>query len=210
MQLFHASKNGITSDIKAISRKDADFGEGFYMCETKDLCERFVSDVNIKSPKIYEVDIDITDLKTYTFNMNNEWYMYIVSHLYPEKLKNYKKVLSYIKRFDQFDMLIGTITDDGLIYALNKFFENEITEEVLLKTLYSFKCDDQYVAKTEKAVRCINIENEYAIDLSTREKLYDEVKNKIDEVKEVIEKVKKECKDTKSKYFNQILEEFNN
>lgn len=72
MQLFHASKNGITSDIKAISRKDADFGEGFYMCETKDLCERFVSDVNIKSPKIYEVDIDITDLKTYTFNMNSE------------------------------------------------------------------------------------------------------------------------------------------
>lgn len=110
MQLFHASKNGITSDIKAISRKDADFGEGFYMCETKDLCERFVS----------------------------------------------------------------------------------------------------YVAKTEKAVRCINIENEYAIDLSTREKLYNEAKNKIDEVKEVLEKVKKECKDTKSKYFNQILEEFNN
>ena len=55
MKIYHGSKNGIEGNIKPSSRIDCDFGTGFYMSESKHLCEAWVSDYKFKSPKVYEL-----------------------------------------------------------------------------------------------------------------------------------------------------------
>lgn len=207
MQLFHGSKNGIEGDIKPISRCDCDFGAGFYMSESKHLCEAWVSDFKYNTPKIYELEFNDENLKTYRFDIDRDWYLFIAYNRINDKIKKYGKVVEYIKKFDDYDLLIGTIADDRLIYSLNEFFNNRINEKALMSCLDVFNYGLQYVAKTEKACSCISISKCKNIDDDTRKKNNDEVDHRLESIKDVVEQVRVRYRNADSKYFDEILEE---
>lgn len=208
MILFHGSKNGIIGDIKPNSRCDCDFGTGFYMSESKHLCEAWVSDYKFDNPKVYELDFSYNDLKTYRFNVDRDWYLFIAYNRINDKIKKYSKVVEYIKRFDNYDLLIGTIADDRLIYSLNEFFDNRINEKALMSCLDVFNYGLQYVAKTEKACKEIKIINVEELIDDVRNNNNAEVDHRLESIKDVVEQVRVRYRNADSKYFDEILEEF--
>lgn len=208
MKIHHGSKNGIEGDIKPSSRIDCDFGAGFYMSESKHLCEAWVSDYKFKSPKVYELEFNDIGLKTYKFDVDRDWYLYIALNRIGDRIKKYPKIVNYLSEFENYDVLVGTIADDRLIYSLNEFFANRINEKALMSCLDVFNYGLQYVAKTENACKNISIINEESILDETRKANNTEVEHRLESIKDVVEQVRVRYRNAESKYFDEILEEF--
>ena len=208
MRLFHGSKNGIIGDIKPSSRCDCDFGTGFYMSESKHLCEAWVSDYKFGAPKVYELEFNDSNLKTYRFDIDRDWYLFIAYHRVYDKIEKYSKILEYIKKYDDYDLLIGTIVDDRLIYSLNEFFNNRINEKALMSCLDVFNYGLQYIAKSKKVCDRIKIINFEDLTDDIRKNNNDEVNHRLESIKDVVEQVRVRYRNADSKYFDEILEEF--
>ena len=207
MILFHGSKNGIKGEIEPISRKECDFGQGFYMGESKHICEAWVSDFKYKEPAIYKVECDFKNLKGHSFEINRDWYLYIAYNRIPEKISRYKNVVNYLKKYDEYDWLSGVIADDRLIYSLNEFFTNQINEIALTSCLNVFNYGVQFVAKTKAACKCIKILDSELLSNDTRNANNNEVQHRLESIKDVVEQVKTRYRKSDSKFFDEILEE---
>lgn len=208
MKLYHGSKSKIDGVIKPCSRPECDFGQGFYMGDNKHICEAWVSDDMFEMPHIYELEVDIDNINVYSFDNNRDWYLYIAKNRIYDKISKYPGLLKYLQKFDDYDLLIGTIADDRLIYSMNEFFNGNINEKALIACLDVFNYGLQYVAKNKKACEKIKILSSIELDKQLRENNNKEVAHRLESIKDVVNQVKVRYRNADSKYFDQILEEF--
>ena len=68
------------------------------------------------------------------------------------------------------DMIIGYIANDRMFVVLDRFFNGEITDMALIKSLSALKLGKQYVPLTEKACKKIKILNEHDLTGDDRDK----------------------------------------
>ena len=59
-----------------------------------------------------------------------------------------------------YDIVIGSIANDRMLYVLDSFFEGTITDTALVKSLSALKLGRQYVAITQKACDAVKVERE--------------------------------------------------
>lgn len=151
MRLFH----GTNIDFKEIDfqkcKPNKDFGKGFYLTDIKqqalDMAVRRTKFSSCGSPIVQEYEFDESllsskELKVKVFEgVSNEWAQFILSN---RKARG--------KRVHNYDIVIGPVADDSVVYQINIFMLHFITIEELVKRLEYKKLNSQYFFGTEKAI----------------------------------------------------------
>lgn len=167
MVLFHGSKSGIEGEVKPSSRSECDFGRGFYMGTIPRQPLTLIC--GFPKSKFYIVSVPEKLKKSYNFNDDIEWAMFIAFNR--KKMEDIKNSAFY-KKYEQitkgYDYAIGSIANDRMYRVLDDFFEGTITDAALITCLSVLKLGKQYVCLNENACKQVRIEKE--IELSYFEK----------------------------------------
>ncbi len=167
--LYHGSKSGIRGTIAPKSRERCDFGKGFYM--GTDQTQPLTLICNYPNAKIYTLSVDLSDLKILDIEVGLDWALLVAYNR--GKMESVKHSSIY-NRFANLsigcDMIIGYIANDRMFVVLDRFFNGEITDMALIKSLSALKLGKQYVALTEKACKKIKILNEHDLTGDDRDK----------------------------------------
>lgn len=149
--LFHGSKFGLGEIDSNGSRKNCDFGNGFYLGETYSQALSFVCEYS--QPSIYSFKYDLTGLKIKKLECNLDW-MLIICY-FRGSLNEYssnEKIKELIKGLDDVDVIIAPIADNKMFYIMSRFVDGDINAEVALHSLSAANLGMQYVFKSEKAI----------------------------------------------------------
>ena len=157
--LYHGSKSGIVNEISPISRKQCDFGKGFYM--GTEVLQPLTLICTYDNPSLYIVEIDLSDLKVLEIPPTIEWALTVAYHRGKlEIIKEEKLYNKYSQMFNNYDVIIGNIADDRMFYVLDNFFDGNITDKGLVECLSTLQLGQQVVAITKKACDKVIIKQE--------------------------------------------------
>lgn len=178
IDLYHASKGGITGKISPINlegnEKSWDFGRGFYMgtSEVQGKClivnsvkEKYVYTLKCKLSKI-SIDkvlvlqgLDWGFFVLYNRNKFQDITFYDVEKKkeIEIKVKNTRLYERYANIANNKDFVVGPIADDVLFNVSDSFAKNRITDFAFLSCIKAMNYGYQYVAKTERACDAISI-----------------------------------------------------
>lgn len=167
--LYHGSKVGIEGNIAPKSRKQCDFGEGFYMGTEPSQALTLICDY--ESAKFYIVSISVDNLAVLDVPANLEWAMIVAYHRgRMEKIKGTLFYSKYEEMTKDKDLVIGSIANDRMFFVIDNFFIGNITDAALINSLSALELGKQYVAVTQKGCDAVRIEKE--IPISYLEKLF--------------------------------------
>ena len=172
--LFHGSKNGLQSIFFDGSKENADFGKGFYLGETFNQALSFVCEN--ENSTVYSFKFDTTDLNICKLECNLDW-MLIICY-YRGYLSAYKDniiLIELIKKIENADVIIAPIADNKMFYIMSQFADGDINTEVAIHSLSASSLGNQYVIKSEKALKHLKSIEKYF--LSKEERI--ESRNKI-------------------------------
>lgn len=167
--LFHGSKSGIAGRIAPISREKCDFGAGFYMGTEPMQPLTLICDY--EKAKFYIVSISLDNLRTLDVPADLDWAMIVAYNR--GKMDSIKGTAMYEKYrmlCEGNDIMIGSIANDRMFYVLDNFFQGNITDLALVKSLSALQFGRQYVAVTQTGCDAVRIEKE--IPLSYLEKRF--------------------------------------
>ena len=170
--LFHGSKSGIEGNIAPISRKKCDFGAGFYMGTEPIQPLTLICD--FEKSKFYIVSIGMDDLTKLEIPADLEWAMIVAYNRGKmDKIKGTDIYEKYRQLCENKDILIGSIANDSMFFVLDNFFQGNITDLALVKSLSALQPGRQYVAVTQKGCDAVQIEKEIPISYLERKFLRD-------------------------------------
>ena len=154
--LFHGAKKEFSMpiDVEKNSKINNDFGKGFYLGENYEQAANYISIIN--KDKVYAFKLNINNLKTYRFNVDNVWMLTIA--YFRGWLNDYANNIvlnGILKEIQDVDVIIAPIADNRMFDIINEFVENEITDEQCRHALAATNLGYQYVLKTEKAIDSI-------------------------------------------------------
>lgn len=203
--LYHGSKSGIEGAIEPKSRKQCDFGKGFYMGTEPSQALTLICDY--EKSKFYIVSIDTDELTHLDVPVDIDWAMLVAYHR--GKMEKINGTPLYNKYRDMAagkDLVIGSIANDRMFYVIDNFFIGNVTDAALVHSLSALQLGEQYVAVSRKGCDAVRVEAE--VPLSYLEKLF---------MKEVAEENRARgislandiCKSyrRKGKFFDEILDE---
>ncbi len=203
--LYHGSKSGIDGAIAPLSRKQCDFGKGFYMGTEPSQALTLICDY--EKSKFYIISICADELAHLEVPADIEWAMIVAYHRgRMEKINGTPFYNKYRDLIADKDLIIGSIANDRMFYVIDNFFIGNITDAALVNSLSALQLGKQYVAVTQKG--CDNVRIECEVPLSYLERLV---------IKDVAEKNRARgvslandiCKNYRreGKFFDEILDE---
>ena len=205
MLLYHGSKSGIEGVIEPKSRKQCDFGKGFYMGTDPSQALTLICDY--EKSKFYIVSVDMNELTHIEVPANVDWAMLVAYHR--DKMEKIIDTPFYNKYRDMTankDLIIGNIANDRMFFVIDNFFVGNVTDAALVNSLSALQLGKQYVAVSQKGCDAVRIEAE--VELSYLERLF---------IKEVAEENRSRgislandiCKNYRREgmYFDEILDE---
>ena len=167
--LYHGSKAGLEGNIAPKSRKQCDFGEGFYMGTEPSQALTLICDY--ESAKFYIVSISVVNLDVLDVPADLEWAMIVAYHRgRMEKIKGTPFYSKYQEMTKDKDLVIGSIANDRMFFVIDNFFIGNITDAALINSLSALELGKQYVAVTQRGCDAVRIEKE--ISISYLEKLF--------------------------------------
>jgi len=134
MILYHTSDRVIRNPDIHYGRKNADFGEGFYLSPDRDFIYRWAK----KDAVVNTYDLDETGLNIHVFTRSADWFRYIFGN------RRLKDGLSA-------DAVIGPIANDTIFDTLGILSSGYLKPEDALKLLMIGPEYTQIAVKTEKA-----------------------------------------------------------
>ena len=170
--LYHGSKAGIEGKIEPKSRKQCDFGKGFYMGTNPSQALTLICDY--EKSKFYIVSIDTDKLAQIEVPADIDWAMLVAYHRgRMEKINGTDFYNKYRDMTADKDLVIGNIANDRMFFVIDNFFVGNVTDTALVNSLSALQLGKQYVAVSQKGCDAVRIEAE--ISLSYIERLF--VKN---------------------------------
>ena len=167
--LYHGSKSGINGLIQPISRKQCDFGSGFYMGTEPVQALTLICD--FEKSKFYIVSVDTNELAQFDVPADIDWAMFVAFHRGKmEKIKDTSFYNKYRSMAQNKDLVIGSIANDRMFFVIDNFFVGTITDAALVNSLSALQLGRQYVAVSQKACDAVRIEKE--ITISHLERLF--------------------------------------
>ena len=150
--LFHGAKSSIVGDININkSRKNNDFGKGFYCGESYEQSASFVE--NFENSSVYYFSFDTSNLNCIKYDVNREWMLTIA--YFRETLNKYKEssiIKNLISKLDNIDYVIAPIADNKMFRIIDSFINGEITDEQCKHCLAATNLGYQYVLLNDKAI----------------------------------------------------------
>ena len=151
MKLYHGTNTEFDEILLSKCRPNKDFGRGFYLTNLRSQAqEQAIRRSEFEgwgTPLVQEYLFDEKwlrdpNLKVKVFEcVNREWAEFI--------LLNRK---SHGRRLHDFDIVVGPIADDGVVYQLNLYMQHLITLDTLVGELTYKKMNNQFFFGTEKAI----------------------------------------------------------
>lgn len=167
--LYHGSKSGIMGTIEPKSRRQCDFGRGFYM--GTEPCQALTLICDYEDSKLYIVSIDMEGLSSLEVPADIDWAMLVAYHRgRMEEIKDTPFYRRYSDMAGGRDLVIGSIANDRMFYVIDNFFLGNITDKALLGSLSALQLGKQYVAVSQKGCDAVRIERE--VPLSYLERLF--------------------------------------
>ena len=206
--LYHGSKSGIEGKIAPLSRKQCDFGKGFYMGTEPAQALTLICDY--EKSKLYIISIGTDELAHLEVPTDIDWAMIVAYHRGKmEKINDTPFYKKYRDMTADKDLIIGSIANDRMFYVIDNFFIGNITDAALINSLSALKLGKQYVAVTQKGCDAVLVECE--VSLSYLERLF---------IKDIAEENRARgvslandiCKNYRreGKFFDEILDEATN
>ena len=167
--LYHGSKSGINGSIQPISRKQCDFGSGFYMGTEPVQALTLICD--FEKSKFYIVSVDMNELAQLDVPPDIDRAMLVAFHRGKmEKIKDTSFYNKYRSMAQNKDLVSGRIANDRMFFVIDNFFVGTITDAALVNSLSALQLGRQYVAISQKACDAVRIEKE--ITISHLERLF--------------------------------------
>lgn len=167
--LYHGSKAGIVGVIEPKSRKQCDFGKGFYMGTEPSQALTLICDY--EKSKFYILSVPTDALEQLEVPADINWAMLVAYHR--GKMEQIQGTPFYNKYRDFAegkDLIIGSIADDRMFYVIDNFFIGNITDKALVNSLSALQLGKQYVAVTQRGCDAVRVEQE--VPLSYLERLF--------------------------------------
>lgn len=155
--LFHGAKTKIEGKLDiGKSRKNNDFGQGFYCGESLEQSAMFVS--TFPHSSLYILEFNKEGLKAKTFGVNREWMLTIA--YCRGKLEEFKEspiISKIIENTKDVDYIIAPIADNRMFEIIDSFIDGEITDIQCQHCLSATNLGNQYVFVTQKALERVHI-----------------------------------------------------
>ncbi|MBQ8706529.1 MAG: DUF3990 domain-containing protein [Succinivibrionaceae bacterium] len=151
MILFHGSNQEITNPGLRYSRRNLDFGIGFYTTTDLSQAEKWARRVakirNIGKPvvSVFETEQKLwTELSILEFKKaDSDWLQLVVNFRTDQKLTC------------DYDVIAGPVADDRTVDVINQYIAGTYNEEIAMKLLLPMQFKDQWALKTENAVSAL-------------------------------------------------------
>lgn len=203
--LYHGSKAGIEGTIEPKSRKQCDFGKGFYMGTDPGQALTLICDY--EKSKFYIVSVSTDNLAQIEVPANIDWAMLVAYHRGKmEKINGTPFYNKYRDMTKDKDLIIGNIANDRMFFVIDNFFVGNVTDMALINSLSALQLGKQYVVISQKGCDAVRIEAE--VELSYLERQF---------IKEIAEENRARgislandiCKNYRREgmYFDEILDE---
>lgn len=140
MILYHAGFEKIEFPDVHYGRKNADFGQGFYLSENKEFIYRWAKSRKDKNTIINTYELDTNDLNIKCFNRNEEWFNYIFNNR-----SNKPDTINA-------DVIIGPIANDTIYDTFGIITSGLLKQEDAMKLLLIGPEYIQLVIKSEKGI----------------------------------------------------------
>lgn len=150
--LYHGTNIEFDKIDLSICSPNKDFGQGFYLTDIKEQAEqmaiRRTRIADFGEPTILKYRFDETllnnsELKVKIFTQpSEEWALFI--------MENRKASRTNFKH--NYDIVVGPIADDGVVFQLERYVRNMITLETLVQELTFKKLNIQYFFGTDLAI----------------------------------------------------------
>lgn len=151
MILYHGTNTDFSEIELKKSRPHKDFGRGFYLTHIRKQAEQMAvrrcEFAGWGSPIVQKYEFDESLLHDSSLNVkifngvSVEWAMFII------KNRN-----AHGKREHNYDIVVGPVADDGVVYQMNLYAQHLITVEQLVEGLAYRKLNCQYFFGTERAI----------------------------------------------------------
>ncbi len=151
MKLYHGTNTDFQQIDLLKTKPNKDFGRGFYLTDiykqAKEMAVRKCTLEGTGAPVVQEYMFDEALLDDNALNVkvfkdvSEEWAEFILAN----RMARGKVVHNY-------DIVVGPVADDGVVFQLNLYMQHIITLPVLVKELEYRKLNRQYYFGTEKAV----------------------------------------------------------
>ena len=155
--LFHGAKTDILGDISVEkSRKNNDFGRGFYCGESLEQSAMFVS--NFPHASLYMLDFDKTGMRELRLGVEQDWMLMIA--FFRGKLtayENHPMIRRILNRLNGIDYVVAPIADNRMFQIIDSFSEGEITDVQCQHCLSATNLGNQYVFLTQRAADRIQV-----------------------------------------------------
>lgn len=155
--LFHGAKTDISGRISVErSRKNNDFGQGFYCGESLEQSAMFVS--NYTRASLYMLDFDKTGMQELRLGVEQDWMLMIA--FFRGKLTAYENhpiIQRILNRLNGIDYVVAPIADNRMFQIIDSFIEGEITDVQCRHCLSATNLGNQYVFLTQRAADRIQI-----------------------------------------------------
>lgn len=152
MKLYHGTNIGFGEILLSRCRPNKDFGQGFYLTDIRSQAEamavRRCEFEESGVPIVQEYEFDESMLCGGVFDVLKfegvcaEWAEFIL-----------KNRMAKGKRMHNYDIVVGPVADDGVVFQLNLYMQHLITIETLVKELTYRQLNNQYFFGTERAIQ---------------------------------------------------------
>ncbi len=155
--LFHGAKTDISGSISIQkSRKNNDFGQGFYCGESLEQSAMFVS--NFPHASLYMLDFNSFGMKKLKLGVEQDWMLMIA--FFRGKLSAYAEhpmIQEILNRLRGIDYVVAPIADNRMFQIIDSFIEGEITDVQCRHCLSATGLGNQYVFLTQRAADQIRV-----------------------------------------------------
>ncbi|MCR5580454.1 MAG: DUF3990 domain-containing protein [Pseudobutyrivibrio sp.] len=178
INLYHTGYEIIKSPDIHYGRKNADFGQGFYMSDNGEFAGRWAKEKRGCDIIVNSYELDTEGLQVKEFQRDSEWSEYIFNNRAARD--------DYLK---EYDVIIGPIANDTLFNTFGIITSGYLSRDEALQLLLVGPCYKQIVLKTTEAadrlkwlsaeVMDINIIQAYAKQVTAEEEDYQEAIAKV-------------------------------
>ncbi|MCR5770379.1 MAG: DUF3990 domain-containing protein [Butyrivibrio sp.] len=153
MYLYHTGFEEIKVPDIHVGRKNADFGQGFYLSTDLDFSRRWARIRKDRSTYINSYELDLENIKVLKFERDAKWYEYINNN------RNNKTDI-----YADYDVIIGPIAIDTIYDMYGITTSGFISADDALKILSIGPVYTQVTLKTENAVKALKFLSSEIVD----------------------------------------------
>lgn len=143
-ELFHTGFQIIREPDINIGRKNADFGQGFYLSDNIEFCRRWARERKGFTTYLNRYELDTEGLNIKCFTRSEEWFEYI-----------YANRANQADALAEYDVIAGPVANDTLYDTWGIITSGFLAKEDALRLLMLGGEYEQYVVKTKKAVEAL-------------------------------------------------------